>query len=205
MLTSARYLRYVLGFAIVSLAVGCGSRSSPVAPSGSSASQTFVSGAGSAGGTTIRGSVAGSARLQANRGMRLNSSSSLQVCVATTTNCDDVDDSGNFELTGNFSGDVQLVFTGLTEVVNLTIPNVQPGETVIVTVELNGRSSTVKIESRTDAEDDDSEDDSEDDESEDDESEDDESEDDDSEDEDTEDVDAEDDDVEDDESEDEDN
>ena len=92
------------------------------------------------------------------------------MCVVGTDICADVDDSGNFELSGDFSGDISLHFIGLDQDLTLTIHDVKPGETVTVTVELDGASSTIRIESREagdDSPDDPSDDPSEDDVSED--------------------------------------
>jgi hypothetical protein len=160
-----------------------------------------------AGGTTIRGRVA-SMGSPASAG-RTAATSPVKVCVSGTTTCAGLDGSGNFVLKGDFAGDVALNITGPQGNTTLTVPDVQPGETVVVVVDLQGTAAALRIESRQGGSpDDDSEDsvddDSADDSSEDDSSEDQDSEDDDSEDEDSEDDESEDDDSEDDDSEDDD-
>lgn len=195
------------------LAAACsGGLASPLGP-------TTGTPAVAGGTTTIKGRTAAMGSTSAVRPSA--SPATIQVCVSGTSTCAGVDGAGNFTITGNFSGNVQLQFVGPQGTVSLVVPDVQPGETVVVTVELSGGTSAIRVESRTGgddaadpvSEDDDSEDDpSEDDDSEDDpsedddseDSEDDESEDDDSEDEDSEDEDSEDDDSEDDDSEDDD-
>ena len=172
-------------FVSLALAVACsGSLSSPIGPTGS---DTLNSASGD---TTIRGRASTS-------GMRSTAaagSSSSKVCVTGTNHCKHVDSNGQFEIKGNFSGDVPLTFITPQGTTSITVPGVIPGETLVVEVLLAGGSATVKIESRNGgngnaaATDDDSSDDvsddvsddASDDESEDDDSEDDESEDDDS-------------------------
>lgn len=157
----------------------------------------FVGPSSSGSATTIHGTtvVAG----QPGSGGRLAAGPSdfLKVCVKGTNRCADVKADGTFELSGDFDGDVTLLFTSAQGTITLKIDDVRPGETVVVTVTINGASATLTVNSREggseidddeSADDDESEDDaSEDDESEDDESEDDESEDDESEDDESED------------------
>jgi hypothetical protein len=203
------YVPFGLVLASAVLAAACsGGMTSPLGPT---TNTPTVAG----GTTTIKGRTAAMGSTSAVRPSA--SPATIQVCVSGTSTCANVDGAGNFTITGDFSGDVQLQFVGPQGTVNLVVPDVQPGETVVVTVELNGGTSAIRVESRTgaddaadqDSEDDDSEDDpsedddsedAEDDPSEDDDSED--SEDDDSEDDDSEDDDSEDDDSEDDDSED---
>jgi hypothetical protein len=206
----------VLNFVSLALAVACsGSMNTPLEPSGSEAlSETKV------GGTTIRGRTSSGASPSAAR--TTADSTSPRVCVTGTNQCDKIDSDGQFELKGNFTGDVHLTFTSPLGETTGVIPGVQPGETVVVQVQIAGGTATVKIESRTghsgddesldddsadDVSDDVSDDESEDSESEDsaDDDSDDQSEDDDSEDsddDDSEDTDSEDDDSDDDESDD---
>lgn len=156
-----------IGVLVMIAASACsgGSVGSPVSPS---TSGTF------GGSTTIRGTtnVAGasqSARQSASRASALHASTTIRVCISGTTTCADVDGAGTFELTGHFSGDIRLQFTGPQGTVILTIPHVQPGETIVVTVELNGTNGTIRILSRQGGDDDsDDDDDSSDDDSDDD-------------------------------------
>ena len=60
------------------------------------------------------------------------------------------DGSGRFEISGDFVGDVQLSFTGAGHNVVVTVQDVQPGQTITVTVSLSGDTGTVDVESRQD-------------------------------------------------------
>jgi hypothetical protein len=133
---------------------------------------------------------------------RTAAQSPFKVCVSGTTTCAGLDGSGNFELKGDFAGDVALDVTGPQGTTTLTVPDVQPGETVVVVVDLQGTAAALRIESRHGGSPDDESEDSVDDDSADDSSEDDSSEDQDSEDDDSEDQDSEDDESEDDDSDD---
>ena len=57
-------------------------------------------------------------------------------------------ESGTFELNGDFLGDVALRFTGLGQNVRVTVNNVQAGQTIIVSVSLNGNQGSLQVESR---------------------------------------------------------
>jgi hypothetical protein len=180
--------------ALAFVAAACSGGASPVGPSG-------FAGLPAGGSTTILGRGAGRPSAA--------STASTKVCVTGTSICTNVNGAGAFQLSGSFSGDVQLDFTGPSGTTSLTVPDVQAGETVIVVVDLSNGS--LRVESREAAngtddvsEDDESEDDPLDDESEDSEDEDGESEDDESEDDESEDDESEDDESEDDESEDDD-
>ena len=74
--------------------------------------------------------------------------SSLRVCVVGTDVCVDVDGSGAFEISGDFAGDVQLNFLGSGHDVVVTVHDVQPGQTITVTVSLNYDTGTLDVESR---------------------------------------------------------
>ncbi|MGE0705173.1 MAG: hypothetical protein AB7F99_15120 [Vicinamibacterales bacterium] len=166
MKTSARYVLSAAGAVIVCFTVAC-SQSSPASPSDTSG----LGAVGLQSGTTIRGSVSGGTG-GSNLGAQLMPSA-VKVCVAGTDNCDLADGDGDFELKGDFSGDVQLEFTGPDGTVNLTVPGVVAGETVTVIVDLFGTTGELEIESRSDDDDSEGDDVSEDDVSEDDVSEDD--------------------------------
>lgn len=56
--------------------------------------------------------------------------------------------SGRFELSGDFSGDIQLSFSGAGQDVVVTLHDVQPGQTITVTVALSGNTGTLDVESR---------------------------------------------------------
>ena len=183
----------------LALAIACsGSLSTPLGPTGSDTSNS------TSGDTTIRGRAT-SGRSTSSLRSTLASGPSSKVCVTGTNHCQNVDSNGQFEIKGNFVGDVHLTFMTPQGNTDVTVPGVVAGETLVVDVLLAGASATVTIQSRQGgnngnnnaaaAVDDDSDDDSEDsdDESEDDDSEDDDS-DDDSEDDDSEDDDSEDDD-----------
>jgi len=196
-------IAFVLNFVSLALAVACsGSLSSPIGPTGSDGLGSNASGS-----TTIRGRTSTNRAPSSVRSTAASSPSATRVCVTGTSNCDTIDSDGQFELKGNFSGDVHLSFTSPQGNADVTVPNVQLGETIVLAVQLAGGAATVKIESRQgdgngnaadddsddDAADDPSDDDSEDDDSEDDDSEDDDSKDDDSEDDDDDDSDDDDD------------
>ena len=161
-----------LGLLLMIAGVACSNAGlgSPVSPSSSGI-----------GATTIRGTtqVAGVSQSAGRFASRSHAPSTIRVCISGTDTCTEVDGSGNFELTGNFTGDIQLQFTGPQGTVTLTIPNVQPGETILVTVELNGTNGIIRIQSRHGG-DDDSDDDSADHDSDDDSADDDSADDDDS-------------------------
>jgi hypothetical protein len=72
----------------------------------------------------------------------------LEVCVVDTDVCAVADASGQFELVGDFAGDVQLHFSGDGHDVIMTIHDVQPGQRITVTVTLNGHTGTLDVESR---------------------------------------------------------
>lgn len=65
-----------------------------------------------------------------------------------TDACATADGSGRFELSGDFSGDIQLSFSGAGQDVVVTLHDVQPGQTITVTVALSGTTGTLDVESR---------------------------------------------------------
>ena len=123
--------------------VACsGNSSSPVAPS------AFGSGGGA---TTITGTAhtAGtSAALSLGQLSHEGDDGPLEVCVVGSEVCAPADASGHFELVGDFVGDVQLQFSGSGHEVVVTVHDVQPGQTITVTVTLNGHTGTIDVESR---------------------------------------------------------
>ena len=146
---------------------------------------SFVGPSSAGSGTTIKGTTIVAGSPGSGGALAASAPADLKVCLKGTTKCADVNADGTFELTGEFDGDVTLQFISAQGTVTLTIEDVRPGETIVVTVTINGTTGTLKIESREDA---DSDDESGDNESDDDESDDDddESEDDDDESEDDE-------------------
>jgi hypothetical protein len=71
------------------------------------------------------------------------------MCVSGTTTCAEIGASGTFELKGDFTGNITLQFLDSQgSNITLTISNVQSGETIVVTVELNGTTGILNIESR---------------------------------------------------------
>lgn len=147
--------KLLLAVGLVSAAIACSG--SPTSPSTSGMSP---------GATTIRGTARGAsvARSSASQ-VAAHAPTTIRICVSGTTTCADVDGSGDFELTGNFSGDVQLQVTGPQGPLMLTIPNVKRGETIVVVVSVEGTAAAIQIVARSGGDDDeDDEDDDEDDE-----------------------------------------
>ena len=132
-------------FAAVGFVACSGDSGSPAAPS------AFPSGAGT---TTIAGtahSAGASAALGLGDLSHSESSGPLEVCVVGTETCAVADVTGYFELVDDFVNDVQLHFSGDGHDVVVTIHDVQPGQTVTVTVTLNGHTATLDVESQQDA------------------------------------------------------
>ena len=121
--------------------VACsGGSSSPVSPS-----------ARQSGGTTISGTALTPGAVAPSLGrLATDGSETLRVCVVGSGVCVDVDGAGGFELSGDFAGDVQLQFSGSGHDVVVTVHNVQPGQTITVTVTLSGDTGTLQVESRED-------------------------------------------------------
>ena len=122
-----------------------------VACSGSANSPTSPSALPFGGATTITGTAqtTGTAALSFGQLAHTDSDGPLEVCVVGTDVCAVVDASGHFELVGNFVGDIQLQFSsGADHNVMVTVHDVQLGQTITVTVSLNGESGTVVVESR---------------------------------------------------------
>ena len=138
----------LLGLRLATMALAVACTGSPVSPSPGAAAVTTIRGNLFAPGTT-----ASASRLAATV------DTTIRVCISGTDTCDDVDGAGNFELTGNFTGDIRLRFTGAMGEVTLTIPDVRHGETIVVKVELDGTTGVVRVESRSGGDDDDSADD----------------------------------------------
>jgi hypothetical protein len=70
----------------------------------------------------------------------------VQVCVDGVPVCSAVSGEGVFVVSGGFSGDVRLVFTGPQFHTVLTVPGVRAGETLDVTVDFQARA--VRIDAR---------------------------------------------------------
>ncbi len=62
--------------------------------------------------------------------------------------CVGVGESGTFELNGDLAGDVELHITGRGQDVHVTVNDVQAGETVVVSISLNGDHGSLQVESR---------------------------------------------------------
>lgn len=122
--------------------------------------------------TTIRGTTRGSnAAVASASQFAIQAATTIRICVSGTATCAAVDGTGNFVLTGNFSGDVHLQVTSPQGTVMLTLPNVKHGETIVVIVSFNGPNGVMQIVSRTGGDDDDEDNDDEDDDEDDDEGE----------------------------------
>ena len=118
--------------------VACsGNSTSPVSPS------AFPSGGGA---TTIAGTAhtAGTtAALSFGQLSHTGGDGPVDVCVLGADLCAVADESGYFELIGNLVGDLQLRFSSADHDVVATIHDVQLGQTIRVTVSLNGQSGTL--------------------------------------------------------------
>jgi len=105
------------------------------------------------GATTISGTVNVSNATQptsqlAAIALAADAPANLRVCVVGTDVCVAVDGSGHFVLSGDFTGDVHLRFTGSGYDVEQIIHNVESGETITITVEFDGDHGVLRIESR---------------------------------------------------------
>jgi hypothetical protein len=144
------YSAWTAGCGLLTLAVAmaCSQAGSPIVPSldggqpGGNTTRILGTAHVPVASSNARGAVAG-ASLASARG-----SNSLVVCVDGATVCSGIDGLGKFELNGPFSGDIGLRFNGPGSDVLLTVPNVQAGETVTITVALSGQGSTLDVESR---------------------------------------------------------
>ena len=140
----------VLGVS-VSLAIGLS------ACSGDSGSPTSPSASLSGGATTISGTAlaeggATSSSQRTSLSTRtfgaLDNPDDLRVCVVGTDVCVGVGESGTFELNGDLEGDVELHITGQDQDVRVTVNDVRAGETVVVSISLNGDHGSLEVESR---------------------------------------------------------
>ena len=140
----------VLGVS-VSLAIGLS------ACSGDSGSPTSPSASLSGGATTISGTAlaeggATSSSQRTSLSTRtfgaLDNPDDLRVCVMGTDVCVGIGESGTFELNGDLEGDVELHITGRDQDVRVTVDDVRAGETVVVSIRLNGDHGSLEVESR---------------------------------------------------------
>ena len=140
----------VLGVSL-SLAIGLS------ACSGDSGSPTSPSASLSGGGTTISGTAlaeggATSSSQRTSLSTRtfgaLDTPDDLRVCVVGADVCVGVGESGTFELNGDLEGDVELHITGRDQDVRVTVDDVRAGETVVVSIRLNGDHGSLEVESR---------------------------------------------------------
>jgi hypothetical protein len=135
--------RTVLAITFVLLAaviVGCGRSSNPAAPTDPSASPTS--------GAIIRGTVLGtsvSARSADSTG------GGMTVSVVGTNITVSVSLSGQFTITGVPSGDITLKFHGLGGDANVQVTQVTQGETISITVTIQGTTATTETETRESA------------------------------------------------------
>ena len=121
--------------------VACNS-TSPVSPS------AFPSGGGA---TTITGTAhtaGATAALSFGQLSHAGGDDPVEVCVVGADLCAVADESGYFELVGNLVGDLRLRFSSDDHDVVVTIHDVQLGQTIRVTVSLNGQSGTLEVDSR---------------------------------------------------------
>lgn len=121
--------------------VACNS-TSPVSPS------AFPSGGGA---TTITGTAhtaGATAALSFGQLTHAGGDHPVEVCVVGADLCAVADESGYFELVGNFVGDLRLRFSSDDHDVVVTIHDVQLGQTIRVTVSLDGQSGTLEVDSR---------------------------------------------------------
>lgn len=130
----------------IGLAACSGDGSSPTSPSASlSGGTTTISGTA----LTEGGAATGQrTSLSPRTFTSLANPSDLQVCVAETNVCVGVGESGTFELNGNLEGDVELHITGRGQDVHVTVNDVLAGETIVVSISLNGDHGSLEVESR---------------------------------------------------------
>ncbi len=135
----------------VSVAIGL------AACSGDSGSPTSPSASLSAGATTISGTALAESGATASSQRTslstrtfggLDNPNDLQVCVVGTDVCVGVGESGTFELNGDLAGDLELHITGRGQDVRVTVNDVLAGETVVVSISLNGDHGSLQVESR---------------------------------------------------------
>src|SRR5262250_2447446 len=86
--------------------------------------------AGGGGSTTFTGNLRPPSASLAADAHSLGAVSAVQVCVAGTNFCTEVDDTGAFTLDANVGGDVVLVFEGPDFSARLALDNVPRGATV---------------------------------------------------------------------------
>lgn len=134
------HVKTVAVLAAALLITACGGSKSPIAPSSSNSASN---------GTTavVSGSVrSGSPLLAATTGGAI---SGLVVTVAGTAISSGVDAAGRFTLTGVPAGDVRLTFTGAGVNATLQLSQVQPAQTVSLSINVEGASVVVEAEVRS--------------------------------------------------------
>ena len=134
----------------IGLAACSGGNGSPASPSAFPSAGATTSGATTISGTAVAGggTTGQSTGLSTPTFGALDSHSGLRVCVVGTNICVEVGPSGTFELSGDFVGDVELHITGPGHDVFVTVTNVQSGQTIIVSITLNGDVGSLQVESR---------------------------------------------------------
>lgn len=121
--------------AVVSLVAACG-KASPTTPSSVNAPN--------AAGATIAGSLSGSSVSS----ISTQSTGSMTVSVVGTMITAAIDGSGHFLLTGVPAGDVHLRFHGGNTDATATLTAVQSGDSITITVTVNGSSAVIDSDSR---------------------------------------------------------
>jgi hypothetical protein len=134
---SRRLYSFLLALGLGMGAAACGSStSSPTAPSVSAASA----------GATLQGTVVGGvAGASAGLGSvhALSTKAGIQVSVTGTALVTMTDSSGKFVLTGVPAGPVELRFEGAGVNARLTVSGLTPGQTLTITVNVNGGQATL--------------------------------------------------------------
>jgi len=137
---------FQVSFLVAATLTAC-SGGSPSSPSDFSSSRATISG------TAVVGSGAGvsgqrSGLTASTSGALASVPAGLRVCVEGTEICVDVTDSGTFQVSGDLVGDVELHFVGPGQNVVLIVHDVQAGQTIVVSVSLNGTHGSLQEESR---------------------------------------------------------
>jgi len=131
MLNVSRTHRYLCAFGLAALAIACGGNASMTGSDAPAA-------APGAPGATIRGTVLGAA---AAGDVSASSLGTIRVSVVGTSLQAMTDGSGSFTLTGVPSGNVELRFQGSGVDARLTIDGLSDGQTMTLTVRVEGNNA----------------------------------------------------------------
>lgn len=131
MLNVSRTYRYLCAFGLAALAIACGGNASMTGSDAPAA-------APGAHGATIRGTVLGGA---AAGDVSASSLGTLKVTVVGTSLQAMTDGSGSFTLTGVPAGNVELRFQGSGVDARLTIDGLSDGQTLTLTVRVEGNNA----------------------------------------------------------------